>query len=123
MTHITCRLTAKNRVISSGTLRSVIEYGLPFFYFTSTLQRDLSATHSPLMQRTDMMAVGRAYVISSSAESAAGCSDRSSSAMRPPHRENIATIIVDLHRSARAPSIAVRSAADAVSRASPRARA
>ena len=28
MTHITCRLTAKNG-ISSGTLRSVIEYGLP----------------------------------------------------------------------------------------------
>jgi len=29
MTHVTCRLTAKNRVIGSGTLRSVIEYGLP----------------------------------------------------------------------------------------------
>ena len=28
MTHVTCRLTAKNRV-SSGTLRSVIEYRLP----------------------------------------------------------------------------------------------
>jgi len=92
-------------------------------YFTSTLQRDLSATDSPLMQRTDMMAVGRAYVISSSAESAAGCGDRSSSAMRPPRRDNIAIIIIELHRSARAPSIAVRSAADAVSRASPRARA
>jgi len=31
MTHVTCRLTAKNREtgISSGTLRSVLEYGLP----------------------------------------------------------------------------------------------
>jgi len=29
MTHVTCRLTAKNR-ISSGTLRWVVEYGLPF---------------------------------------------------------------------------------------------
>jgi len=28
MTHVTCRLTAKNRV-SFGTLCSVIEYGLP----------------------------------------------------------------------------------------------
>ena len=28
MTHVTCRLTVK---ISSGTLRSVLEYGLPFF--------------------------------------------------------------------------------------------
>ena len=28
MTHVTCRLTAKTG-ISSGTLRSVIEYGLP----------------------------------------------------------------------------------------------
>jgi len=28
MTHVTCRLTSKNRVF--GTLRSVIEYGLPF---------------------------------------------------------------------------------------------
>jgi len=28
MTHVTCRLTAKNG-ISSGTLRSVIECGLP----------------------------------------------------------------------------------------------
>jgi len=27
MTHVTCRLTAKNRI--SGTLRSVLEYGLP----------------------------------------------------------------------------------------------
>ena len=32
MTHVTCWLTAKNR-ISSGTLRSVIEYGLPFNIF------------------------------------------------------------------------------------------
>jgi len=30
MTHVTCRLTAKNRGMSSGTLRSAIEYGLPF---------------------------------------------------------------------------------------------
>jgi len=30
MTHVTCRLTAKPG-ISSGTLRSVIEYGLPFY--------------------------------------------------------------------------------------------
>ena len=30
MTHVTCRLTAKNRDQSSGILRSVIEYGLPF---------------------------------------------------------------------------------------------
>jgi len=29
MTHVTCRLTAKPG-ISSGTIRSVIEYGLPF---------------------------------------------------------------------------------------------
>ena len=29
--HVTCRLTAKNRGISSGTLRSVIEYRLPFY--------------------------------------------------------------------------------------------
>jgi len=29
MTHVTCRLTAKKTGISSGTLRSVIEYGLP----------------------------------------------------------------------------------------------
>jgi len=33
MTHVTCRLTAKNG-ISSGTLRSVIEYGLPLLFFT-----------------------------------------------------------------------------------------
>jgi len=32
MTYVTCRLTAKNR-ISSGTLRSVIEYGLPFYLY------------------------------------------------------------------------------------------
>ena len=33
MSHITCRLTANlpRTGISSGTLRSVIEYGLPFF--------------------------------------------------------------------------------------------
>ena len=31
MTHVTCRLTAKNRdQIISGTLRSVFEYGRPF---------------------------------------------------------------------------------------------
>ena len=30
--HVTCRLTAKNG-ISSGTLRSVIEYGLPLHFF------------------------------------------------------------------------------------------
>jgi len=29
MTHVTCRLTAKNRDQRSETLRSVIEYGLP----------------------------------------------------------------------------------------------
>ena len=33
MTHVTCRLTAKNRGIGSGTLRSVIEYGLPFTFY------------------------------------------------------------------------------------------
>jgi len=32
MTHVTYRLTAKNR-ISSGTLRSVTEYELPLPYF------------------------------------------------------------------------------------------
>ena len=37
MTHVTCRLTAKNRGISSGTLRSVIEYGLPLPFLHSTL--------------------------------------------------------------------------------------
>ena len=30
--HVTCRLTAKNG-ISCGTLRSVIEYGLPLHFF------------------------------------------------------------------------------------------
>ena len=36
MTHITCRLTANlpRTVISSGTLRSVIEYGLPLPLYT-----------------------------------------------------------------------------------------
>ena len=36
MTHVTCRLTAKNRDQLRGTLRSVIEYGLPssFFYLS-----------------------------------------------------------------------------------------
>jgi len=40
MTHVTCRLTAKNRDlgISSGTLRSVIEYGLPFLPFSNRAQ-------------------------------------------------------------------------------------
>ena len=33
MTHVTCRLTAKDG-ISSGTLRSAIEYGLPLLFFT-----------------------------------------------------------------------------------------
>jgi len=32
MTHVTCRLTAKNRD-QLGTLRSAIEHGLPFFTF------------------------------------------------------------------------------------------
>jgi len=37
MTHFTCTLTARTR-ISSGTLRSVIEYGLPLlFYYCSLL--------------------------------------------------------------------------------------
>ena len=38
MTHVTCRLTAKTG-ISSGTLRSVIEYGLPlpFYLLTYTI--------------------------------------------------------------------------------------
>ena len=31
MTYVTCRLTVKNRD-QSGTLRSVIEHGLPFLY-------------------------------------------------------------------------------------------
>ena len=34
MIHVTCRLTAKNRGISSETLRSVIEYGLPLPFYT-----------------------------------------------------------------------------------------
>ena len=33
MIHVTCRLTAKNRGLSSGTIRSVIEYGLATFAF------------------------------------------------------------------------------------------
>jgi len=32
MIHVTCRLTAKNRD-SSGTLRSVTEYGLPLPFY------------------------------------------------------------------------------------------
>ena len=39
MTHVTCRLTAKNRGISSGTLRSVIEYGLTSLWCLEQLGR------------------------------------------------------------------------------------
>jgi len=41
MTHVTCRLTAKNSGISSGTLRSVIEYWLPFFTRVSQYQKGI----------------------------------------------------------------------------------
>jgi len=37
MTHVTCRLTAKNRGISSGTPRSVIEYALPLPFTVNML--------------------------------------------------------------------------------------
>jgi len=35
MTHVTCRLTAK---ISSGTLRSAVEYGLPLPFYSYCIQ-------------------------------------------------------------------------------------
>ena len=39
MTHVTCRLTAKNwDQLCSGTLRSVIEYGLPLPFYASVHQ-------------------------------------------------------------------------------------
>jgi len=43
MTDVTCRLTAKNR-ISSGTLRSAIEYGRPLPLRTSTVFRCAAKT-------------------------------------------------------------------------------
>jgi len=40
MTHITCRLTAKYRdQLRNGTLRSVIEYGLPYLFTPDTTRR------------------------------------------------------------------------------------
>jgi len=41
MTHVTCRLTAKNRDQLRDPIRSVIEYGLPFnlFIYENYLRR------------------------------------------------------------------------------------
>ena len=55
MTHVTCRLTDKTG-ISSGTLRSVIEYWLPFFTYTSLLRSgnqtpDLIPDAPPIRER------------------------------------------------------------------------
>jgi len=46
MTHVTCWLTAKNCRISSGTLPSVIEYGLPGF------RHPISCRHWPPRHRS-----------------------------------------------------------------------
>jgi len=39
MTHVTCRLTQPRTGISSGTLRSVIEYGLPLLFLLRQTDR------------------------------------------------------------------------------------
>jgi len=55
MTHVTCRLTAKNRD-SSGTLRSAIEYGLHLPYIC----RDIMCIHDVMnIQHTHCGLVGR----------------------------------------------------------------
>jgi len=47
MTHVTCRLTPRTG-ISSGTLRSVIEYWLPFYPASAAMTRRFLARNGPV---------------------------------------------------------------------------
>ena len=55
MTHVTCRLAAKNRGISSGNLRSAVEYGPPLPFLASPACCCWSCARQDGLIRTDVV--------------------------------------------------------------------
>ena len=53
MTHVTCRLTAKNRDQLRNPIRSLIEYGLHLPFYLSTVKRRLKELRVFVCRRTE----------------------------------------------------------------------
>jgi len=62
MTHITCRLTAKNRDQLQNPIRSVIEYGLPFYCGKLTVLPETSLLNLGEKERRVVKGMGETLV-------------------------------------------------------------